>query len=126
MNKQLWQQAQKLFEQSLTLDESVRSNFITSNTVGKPQLRQLLETMLMAENDELFMQTQPTVEVDEYLTDDHVQVFGHFSIIRKVAVGGMGRIFKAKSNTSEINVFVALNLSTKGMFKNPLDKASLF
>ncbi len=120
MNQQLWQQAQNLFEQSLMLDEFLRSNYITSSTIGKPELRQLLETMMLAEKDESFMQTQPVVEVSENIADEQVQVFGHYSIIRKVAVGGMGRIYKAKSNTSDIDVFVALKLIRKELLSDQI------
>jgi serine/threonine-protein kinase len=120
MNKLLWHQAQKLFEQSLTLDEPARSNFIANNTTGQDDLRQLLESMLLAEQDDTFMQSMPSVEVNEVLNNDAVQVFGHFTLIKKIAVGGMGRIYKARSNLSDVVVFQALKLIRRELLSDEM------
>ena len=110
MNNKLWKAAELLIQQSLALEASEREKFIENRTVDDQELRQLIASILLAEHDQAFMQSQPGVEVSEISINQDNQVFGHFTILEKVATGGMGRIFKAKNNASDIDVFVALKL----------------
>lgn len=110
MNQELWQQAQTLFEQALVLREQDRSSFVDTEASGNNELKKLLNAMLAAESDADFMQVQPAISVNESLHSDQVGQFGHFKVIEKIAIGGMGRIFKAHSLNSDIKIFVALKL----------------
>lgn len=110
MNQELWQQAQILFEQALVLKEQDRSSFVDTEASGNNELKKLLKAMLAAESDADFMQAQPAISVNESLHSDQVGQFGHFKVIEKIAIGGMGRIFKAHSLNSDIKIFVALKL----------------
>jgi len=116
----LWQQASDLYEQSLTMDDVERSLFIEKFTAGNEKLKILLDRMILSEADDGFMSSQPIIDVNEKLDLSDTQVFGHFRIIKKIAVGGMGRIYKACSKISDIEVFVALKLIRRELLNKDL------
>ncbi|MCB1582930.1 MAG: serine/threonine-protein kinase [Marinicella sp.] len=121
-NKKLWQQANSLYEQSLALKKSERSTFVLHKTTGNDELRTLVQRMLQAETDEGFMQNQPGVEVNEKIRQDEQLVFGHFRIVKKIAVGGMGRIYQAHYLNSDVHVFVALKLIRRELLNDDLSR----
>ncbi len=113
MNKDLWQLAESIFDQSAEIDRDRRPEFINNHTADDPALRRLVEHMCAAELDASFMNESPEIQVGEVMQQDGAQNFGHYLIAEKVATGGMGRIYKAQRVDADVVIWVALKLIRK-------------
>ncbi len=120
MNKQLWHLAESIFDQSCELERNKRDQFIKSQTAGNPALYRLVERLCAAEQDDSFMFTLPEIEVGEMMQQDRSQTFGQYLIIEKIAVGGMGRIYKAQRVDADVSICVALKLIRKELVSDAM------
>ena len=113
MNSECWQQATELYDQMIDLSDAERRQRIQEINKSNHELARLLNQMIDADEDKTFMSLKPAVNISERNLDGEKSKFGHFQLLDKVAVGGMGRIYKAKQATADVPVYVALKLIRK-------------
>ncbi len=120
MNNELWQQANELYDQMADLSESDQAQLVQKIFQANQPLAHLLKQMMGVDADASFMSNQPSVNISETQPKQHDTHFGHFSMHEKIAVGGMGRVFKARLMTADVPVFVALKLVRKELISQPM------
>lgn len=120
MNSELWEKAENLFDQLVNLNQEERLKFIKDTSFNDKALAETLQKMLDAESDDSFMSSKPAVNLKENEADNKESVLGHFQLLEKVAVGGMGRIYRAKQVNSDVPVYVALKLIRKELISEQM------
>ncbi|HHL31429.1 MAG TPA: serine/threonine protein kinase [Oceanospirillales bacterium] len=108
MNKEVWQKIESIYDQATDIDKMEQKEFVKNKARGDDQV--IAQVLKMLEADaQTFMQDSPqfNLNLDE-LDFTKLDTLGHFKIIRKVATGGMGRVYLAQSSHADVPIKVAL------------------
>ena len=104
MTPERWQQIDKLVEQALEQESSVRADFIDEACAGDDELRREVESLLAAHGQASSFIEAPALEVSaKELVGDRPrrltgQQLGSFKIVSFLGAGGMGVVYKAQDS----------------------------
>ncbi|MBL8803517.1 MAG: serine/threonine protein kinase [Planctomycetes bacterium] len=132
MNDPKHRQLRELFEQALELSAEQRSIFLSARCAGQPELRQRIEALLAAAEDERFL-ASPTGAVAGELAAPHVPNpkpaatpalalgaeqpgahIGPYKLLQLIGEGGFGEVFLAQQE-EPVRRKVALKILKLGM-----------
>ncbi len=106
MNKEIWTKIESIYDQVIEMDIKERVRFIKDHADGDDVYQQVIK---MLKSDTQFMEEYPgLVSNTDNLTNHEPTSLGHFKVIKKVATGGMGRVYLAQSMHSDVTIHVAL------------------
>lgn len=116
MDRDTWQQAEKLFTACVDLPGSARKRFLDDACQGKPALRRAVENLL--EGDQRTALVEASIRraarsAYDAKTDRFVgKRIGAYTIDSKIAEGGMGMVFMASRSDEAFQQRVAIKLLT--------------
>ncbi len=107
MNKEIWEKIESIYDQAIEMDVKDRAQFVKNKADGDDVIYQ--QVIRMLKSDTQFMEEYPgLVSNKEKLTTNEPSILGHFKIIKKIATGGMGRVYLAQSLHADVTIQVAL------------------
>ncbi len=107
MNKEIWKKIESIYDQVIEMDIKERLQFVKNSADGDDVIYQ--QVIKMLKSDTQFMEEYPGfVSNQEQRTNNEPSILGHFKIIKKIATGGMGRVYLAQSINSDVTIHVAL------------------
>jgi len=125
MNKNNWKTIESIYDQASELKSEEQLSFVEKLAKGDQQVIDQVIKMLSSQNND-FMQAYPGKFKEEALDLAQPKTLGNFKIIKKIATGGMGRVYLAESTTADVPIQVALktirveliNQELKNKFQN--------
>jgi serine/threonine-protein kinase len=103
-----WEKIERIYDAALKVDASDRLGFVKKQTQGDEKISKYVMKMLEADDNQNFMSDYPgkinANNIDLALPEQ----LGHFKIIKKIATGGMGRVYLGQSTTADVDIKVAL------------------
>ena len=102
-----WTQIEQIYDQAIQLDSDKQKQFVEEKAKGDTEIIQHVMKMLEAKNKG-FMGEFPGQLANDNLDINQPKSLGNFKIIKKVATGGMGRVYLAQSMTADVPIKVAL------------------
>ncbi len=106
MNKEIWKKIESIYDQVIEMNIKERVQFIKDHAGGDDVYQQVIK---MLKSDTQFMEEYPgLVSNTDKLANHEPSSLGHFEIIKKIATGGMGRVYLAQSMNSDVTIHVAL------------------
>ncbi len=107
MNKEIWERIEAIYDRAIQLEEKDRVLFVKDSADGDTTIYQ--QVIKMLKSDIGFMEEYPgLVSNTEKLIGDELTSIGRFKIIKKIATGGMGRVYLAQLKDSDVIIYVAL------------------
>lgn len=122
IKNKLWQKAIQIYEKSLQLKETDRQSFILEQTDSNQELYRIVKQMLQADKAASFLDNKPAFYIDENVDAMDGATFGQYKILKKIAVGGMGRIYQAKKTDADVDILMALKLIRRELLNDDLAK----
>jgi serine/threonine-protein kinase len=122
MNKETWKKIEAIFDEALAVESDKRKAFVLSRSNNENIFNQVMK-MLRA-HDDTFMENHEglaPVVIDE-INQNNLKSIAHFKILKKVATGGMGRVYLAQSMISDVTIVVALKTIRIELVNNDLEK----
>ncbi len=98
------------YDQLIKMTETERAKELSAIQASDPPLADVLIKMFESEKKPQFLQHAPEISIEEIWTQNIKPNFGRYNIIEKVALGGMGRIYKAQLEESDVIIHVALKM----------------
>ena len=121
MNKEIWEKIESIYDQAIALDSKDKVQFVKTSSAGNDEIYQQVIKMLKSDDD--FMEDYPGIVANEEVLENHeLTSLGHFKIIKKVATGGMGRVYLAQSMNADVTIHVALKTIRVELINNELEK----
>jgi len=125
MNINHWKKIESIYDQAIGLKPQDQLNFVEKLAAGDQQLISQMMKMLAAKNVG-FMETYPGKFSEDNWDLTQPKTLGNFKIIKKIATGGMGRVYLAQSISADVPIQVALktirveliNQDLKNKFQN--------
>ena len=108
MNADNWEKIEKIYDEALLIEAHHRLSFVESSTNGDESLFKPVMKMLEACNSENFMSDYPGKVNTNNIESGTPKQLGPFNILKKIATGGMGRVYLAQSSTADVPIKVAL------------------
>ena len=122
MDKNTWEKIESLFDAALAVPIEQQSGFVKEYAKGNDVVFSQVMGMLKA-HDNTFMDSSPVVVSNpDDLYGDELSTLGHFKIIKKIATGGMGRVYLAQTMNTDVDVFVALKTIRIELISQDLEK----
>jgi serine/threonine protein kinase len=108
MDKENWKKIESIYDQACLLDSEKQQTFVKDQSGGNNHIYHQVMKMLNTDA-EGFMQSFPgeIAGLHEFDTAEPTKI-GHFEIIKKIATGGMGRVYLAQSTMADVPIKVAL------------------
>ena len=108
MDKENWKIIESIYDQAELLETEEQQTFVKDQSDGNTDVYHQVMKMLNTDA-EGFMQNFPgeIAELHDFDTAEPIQL-GHFKIIKKIATGGMGRVYLAQSTMADVPIKVAL------------------
>ncbi len=122
MNKEIWKRIEVIYDKAVNVEQKDREKLVQSLTVDEPEIYSQVMNMLKS-IDETFMEKYPGL-ISETIdkANQELSSICHFKIIKKVATGGMGRVYLAQSMQSDVTIFVALKTIRVELINKELEK----
>lgn len=125
MNKKHWKTIESIYDQALDLSPQDQQNFVEKHAAGDQQVISQVMKMLASQSND-FMGTYPGKFSAAAWDLAQPKTIGNFKIIKKIATGGMGRVYLAQSVSADVPIQVALktirveliNQDLKNKFQN--------
>ncbi len=108
MRKESWKKITKIFDQALELNTSEQQEFVENLSQGDTEIFSQVMKMLQAGNNLDFMSDYPGKINTDNIELGIPKQLGHFKVLKKIATGGMGRVYLGQSTTSDVVIKVAL------------------
>jgi serine/threonine-protein kinase len=103
-----WEKVTLIYDEVIKLEESKQKEYVIKKSQGQQSILEQVLKMLEAKNSQGFMGKFPgkinADNIDLSIPDS----LGHFKIIKKIATGGMGRVYLGQSTTADVQIKVAL------------------
>ena len=108
MNIKTWEKIESIFDLAVDKPVEQQKAFVKEQTQGDPTIYTQVMNMLKA-HDNTFMDESPVVisNPNEF-SGQELSSLAHFKIIKKIATGGMGRVYLAQPMNTDVEIFVAL------------------
>ncbi len=107
MTTENWALIEEIFDQAVNLDVKNQLDFVESKANGNKDVATQVMKMLESKNQD-FMGQFPGKISTEHLEISQPKTLGNFKIIKKIATGGMGRVYLAESISADVSIKVAL------------------
>ena len=125
MKTENWKTIESIYDHATTLSMQDQLSYVRKKANGDEQVIAQVMKMLESQNKD-FMGKFPGKLTEEALDISHPKMLGHFEIIKKIATGGMGRVYLAQSTKADVAIKVALktirveliNQDLKNKFQN--------
>ncbi len=125
MNTNNWKTIESIYDQALLLKQPDQLSFVEKKAAGDQQVISQVMKMLASQNKD-FMGQYPGKFTEAAFDLAEPQILGNFKIIKKIATGGMGRVYLAQSVSADVPIQVALktirveliNQDLKNKFQN--------
>ncbi|VAW44969.1 hypothetical protein MNBD_GAMMA02-1446, partial [hydrothermal vent metagenome] len=125
MNTNNWKTIEAIYDQALALGPQDQLSFVENLAAGDQQVISQVMKMLTSQSSD-FMGSYPGKFTEAALDLAQPQMLGNFKIIKKIATGGMGRVYLAQSVSADVPIQVALktirveliNQDLKNKFQN--------
>ena len=125
MKSKNWKTIESIYDQAVLLKQFDQLNYVQKKSKGNEQIITQVMKMLDSQNKD-FMDKFPGKLIEETLDLSFPKTLGHFEIIKKIATGGMGRVYLAQSTNADVVIKVALktirveliNQDLKNKFQN--------
>lgn len=103
-----WKKITAIYDEAIKLKDSEQKEFVKNNADGNKHLSRQVMKMLDSENIQDFMGKFPGKIKPENIDLATPKQLGHFKILKKIATGGMGRVYLGQSITADVQIKVAL------------------
>lgn len=114
MTPEQWQQVEKAFDHAIELDDTARAAFVESFSERDAVLGDKLRDLLSADGIEMDLEAPVAATVNRItrdLPDPWVgKTIGSWTVIKRIAAGGMGTVFLAQRNDDEYHAQVAIKI----------------
>ena len=115
MTEETWKQLEDAFAAALALDSEEQEHFVARFEKQYPELGSRLRDLLRADGEDDNKLREPIASSVESLADEATDPWTHrrigsWSIVRRIASGGMGAVFLAERADSEYEQTVALKV----------------
>ena len=102
-----WEKIEAIYDQALAIDVDERLKFVQAKTKGDNAL--YIQVIKMLSSEDGFMEVYPGLISNVATVSEQIPIsLDHFKIIKKVATGGMGRVYLAQSMNADVDIYVAL------------------
>ena len=114
MTPEVWEQITEIYNSALELEESEQRAFLEMACAGDEFLRREVESLLAADRKagnfiaRNAVKDSPSLLTIKNLPSLSGQILGHYQIISRIGVGGMGEVYLAKD--SRLNRQVAIKI----------------
>jgi eukaryotic-like serine/threonine-protein kinase len=98
MNRQQWSRIDKLLDAALELDPVERKKFLDEACAGQEDLRKEIEELISADERARSFIEAPALQRFPDVLEGFPFKFGHYSVLRKIGQGGMGKVFLAEDD----------------------------
>jgi|GEM_PF-6732811 len=122
MDKKTWKKIESIYDAAMALNENSRDKFVQKNTDGNREVYEQVTKMLESNNNEFMEEFPGSVSSIDDLINPEMKALGHFNILKKVATGGMGRVYLAQSKNSDVKNVVALKTIRIELVNKDLEK----
>lgn len=107
MNTKNWKNIATIYDQAVKIDAKQQLSFVEGKAAGdKAIISQVMK--MLSSKDNKFMAEFPGKFSSTGLEASQPKILGHFEIIKKIATGGMGRVYLAQSTSADVTIKVAL------------------
>lgn len=122
MNIKTWEKIESIFDLALSKPMEQQEDFVKEQTQGDNMVYSQVMNMLKA-HDNFFMDETPVIvsNPNEFCGQE-LSSLAHFKIIKKIATGGMGRVYLAQSMNTDVEIFVALKTIRVELVNEDLEK----
>lgn len=114
-----WQAVASLFLKALEFPKADRAAFLDTACVGNSALREELDALLAAHEDEdVFVDEMDAASAAALLHEAHpqkAQTYGAYEVVREIGRGGMGKVYLAERTDGQFSQEVALKVVKGGL-----------
>ena len=107
MKTENWKKIESIFDHAITLNADDQLSYVHEKAKGNKNIISQVMKMLESQNKD-FMGKFPGKLADEGSSFSEPKTLGHFEILKKIATGGMGRVYLAQSMNADVPIKVAL------------------
>lgn len=102
-----WGLIESIYDQAIELDQNKQQSFVEENANGDRDIVSQVMKMLESKQQDFMGKFPGKISVDN-LELSQPKTLGNFKIIKKIATGGMGRVYLAESISADVSIKVAL------------------
>lgn len=103
-----WEIIAAIYDEAIDLEESSWHEFVSKKCKEDSKIFTQVMKMLEASHSQDFMGEYPGKINPDNIEFSKPEQLGHFKILKKIATGGMGRVYLAQSSKADVPIKVAL------------------